>query len=183
MTTGRPLDRREFLTAAGAGTLIVAVGAQGCTRVDEDLRGVERKPTLTITPLAHVRLDDTGTVTVVCHRSEMGQGIRTTMAMVIADELEADWERVVVEQAPGDEKIYGSQNTDGSTSIRDFLPKYRETGATVRLLLEAAAAHFTRVVWRAAIGRDCRCRLSRNRNRLLSSRSHSALFCLKYLCM
>lgn len=140
MTTGRQLDRREFLAAAGAGTLIVAVGAQGCSRVDEDLRGVERKPTLTITPVAHVRLDDTGTVTVVCHRSEMGQGIRTTMAMVIADELEADWERVVVEQAPGDEKVYGSQNTDGSTSIRDFLPKYRETGATVRLLLEAAAA-------------------------------------------
>jgi isoquinoline 1-oxidoreductase beta subunit len=140
MGTGRQLDRREFLAAAGTGTLIVAVGAQGCSRVDEDLRGVERKPTLTITPLAHVRLDDTGTVTVVCHRSEMGQGIRTTMAMVIADELEADWERVVVEQAPGDEKVYGSQNTDGSTSIRDFLPKYRETGATVRLLLEAAAA-------------------------------------------
>ena len=140
MVTGRQLDRREFLAAAGTGTLIVAVGAQGCSRVDEDLRGVERKPTLTITPLAHVRLDDTGTVTVVCHRSEMGQGIRTTMAMVIADELEADWERVVVEQAPGDEKVYGSQNTDGSTSIRDFLPKYRETGATVRLLLEAAAA-------------------------------------------
>ena len=131
MVTGRQLDRREFLAAAGTGTLIVAVGAQGCSRVDEDLRGVERKPTLTITPLAHVRLDDTGTVTVVCHRSEMGQGIRTTMAMVIADELEADWERVVVEQAPGDEKVYGSQNTDGSTSIRDFLPKYRETGATV----------------------------------------------------
>jgi CO/xanthine dehydrogenase Mo-binding subunit len=84
MTTGRQLDRREFLAAAGAGTLLVAVGAPGCSRVDEDLRGVERKPTLTITPLAHVRLDDTGTVTVVCHRSEMGQGIRTTMAMVIA---------------------------------------------------------------------------------------------------
>jgi isoquinoline 1-oxidoreductase beta subunit len=140
MTTGRRLDRREFLAAAGAGTLVVAVGAQACSRVDDDLRGVERKPSLTITPLAHVRLDDTGTVTVVCHRSEMGQGIRTTMAMVIADELEADWERVVVEQAPGDEKVYGSQNTDGSTSIRDFLPQYRETGATVRLLLEAAAA-------------------------------------------
>ena len=133
------VDRREFLAAAGAGSLVLAVGASGCSRVDDDLRGAN-KPTLTITPVAHVRLDDTGTVTVVCHRSEMGQGIRTTMAMVIADELEADWDRVVVEQAPGDEKTYGSQNTDGSTSIRDFLPQYRETGATVRLLLEAAAA-------------------------------------------
>jgi isoquinoline 1-oxidoreductase beta subunit len=134
------LDRREFLTAGGAGTLVLAVGAGGCSRLDRDLRGAAAKPTLTITPVAHVRLDDTGTVTVVCHRSEMGQGIRTTMAMVIADELEADWKRVVVEQAPGDEKTYGSQNTDGSTSIRNFLTQYRETGATVRLLLEAAAA-------------------------------------------
>ena len=140
MASGSKLDRREFLAAAGAGSLVVAVGTLGCSRVDDDLRGAARKPTLTITPVAHVRLDDTGTVTVICHRSEMGQGIRTTMAMVIADELEADWERVVVEQAPGDEKVYGSQNTDGSTSIRDFLPQYRETGATVRLLLEAAAA-------------------------------------------
>jgi isoquinoline 1-oxidoreductase subunit beta len=134
------LDRREFLTAAGAGSLVLAVGAGGCSRLDRDLRGAAAKPTLTITPVAHVRLDDTGTVTVVCHRSEMGQGIRTTMAMVIADELEADWKQVVVEQAPGDEKTYGSQNTDGSTSIRNFLTQYRETGATVRLLLEAAAA-------------------------------------------
>ncbi len=142
------LDRREFLTAAGAGGLVLAVGASGCSRVDDELRGAPAKPTLTITPVAHVRLDDTGTVTVVCHRSEMGQGIRTTMAMAIADELEADWDRVVVEQAPGDEKTYGSQNTDGSTSIRDFLPQYRETGATVRLLLEAAAAQ----QWSVPIG-------------------------------
>jgi isoquinoline 1-oxidoreductase beta subunit len=135
------MDRREFLSAAGSGALVIAVGASGCSRTDDPRPGRAAKPTLTITPVAHVRVDDTGTVTVVCHRSEMGQGIRTTMAMVIADELEADWERVVVDQAPGDEKVYGSQNTDGSTSIRDFLPQYRETGATVRLLLEAAAAH------------------------------------------
>jgi isoquinoline 1-oxidoreductase beta subunit len=140
VASGSNLDRREFLAAAGAGSLVLAIGSQGCSRVDDDLRGAERKPTLTITPVAHVRLDDTGGVTVVCHRSEMGQGIRTTMAMVIADELEADWARVAVEQAPGDEKVYGSQNTDGSTSIRDLLPAYREAGATVRLLLEAAAA-------------------------------------------
>ncbi|HET8624938.1 MAG TPA: molybdopterin cofactor-binding domain-containing protein [Gemmatimonadales bacterium] len=140
MPAGSNMDRREFLAAAGAGSLVFAVGAGGCSRVDDSRPAADTKPTLTITPVAHVRLDDTGSVTVVCHRSEMGQGIRTTMAMVIADELEADWDRVVVDQAPGDEKLYGSQNTDGSTSIRDFLPQYRETGATVRLLLEAAAA-------------------------------------------
>jgi len=59
--------------------------------------------------------------------------------MIIADEMEADWAQCRVEQAVGDPK-YGSQNTDGSTSIRDFLHKYREAGATTRALLEAAAA-------------------------------------------
>ena len=80
-----------------------------------------------------------GMVTIVCHRSEMGQGIRTTMPMIIADEMEADWSKCRVEQADGDDKKYGSQNTDGSTSIREFLTRYREAGATVRALLEDAA--------------------------------------------
>jgi isoquinoline 1-oxidoreductase beta subunit len=62
------------------------------------------------------------------------------MPLIIADEMEADWARCRVEQAVGDEKKYGSQNTDGSTSVRLFLTKYREVGATVRALLEDAAA-------------------------------------------
>src|SRR5579862_4158309 len=62
------------------------------------------------------------------------------MPMIIADEMEADWEKCRVQQAEGNEKKYGSQNTDGSTSIRDILPKYREAGATVRALFEDAAA-------------------------------------------
>ena len=70
----------------------------------------------------------------------MGQGIRTTMPMIIADEMEADWAHCRVAQADGDEAKYGTQNTDGSTSIRDFLSKYREAGATVRALFEDAAA-------------------------------------------
>ena len=70
----------------------------------------------------------------------MGQGIRTTMPLIIADEMEADWSRCRVAQAIGDEKKYGSQNTDGSSSVRLFLSKYRDAGATVRALLEDAAA-------------------------------------------
>ena len=69
----------------------------------------------------------------------MGTGIRTSLPMVVADEMEADWNRVRVEQALGDKK-YGSQNTDGSCSIRDFYDIMRETGATARLMLERAAA-------------------------------------------
>ncbi len=59
--------------------------------------------------------------------------------MVVADELEADWKRVKIEQAIGDAK-YGSQDTDGSDSIRDFYDPMREAGATARMMLESAAA-------------------------------------------
>ena len=97
-------------------------------------------PTSPWEAVAYVTLHPDGTVAIVCHRSEMGQGIRTTMPMIIADEMEADWAKCRVVQADGDDKKYGSQNTDGSTSIRDFLPRYREAGATVRALLEDAAA-------------------------------------------
>jgi len=84
-----------------------------------------------------VELD--GSVIVVVHRSQMGQGIRTSLAMVAADEMEADWKRVRVEQALGNRK-YGDQSTDGSYSIREFYQPFREAGATARLMLERAAA-------------------------------------------
>lgn len=133
------LERREFLRLMGAGGLLLAVGAEGCRKVasEEDLT---RELGGGITPVAYVRLDPSGTVVIICHRSEMGQGIRTTVPMILADEMEADWKRVKVEQALGDHKIYGNQLTDGSTSIREQLPMLRQAGATVRDLLERAAA-------------------------------------------
>ena len=70
----------------------------------------------------------------------MGQGIRSTLAAAVADELGADWARVRIVQADGDEPAYGSQNTDGSHSVTDFLTPLRQMGATARLMLEAAAA-------------------------------------------
>src|SRR5258708_25261033 len=73
-------------------------------------------------PTAFVAIDSTGLVTIVAHRSEMGQGIRTGLPMVIADELEADWSRVHVSQAVGDEATYGGQNTDRPRTIPPFLP-------------------------------------------------------------
>ena len=80
-----------------------------------------------------------GTVTCLAHRSEMGTGIRTGLPRVIADELEADWERVVIQQAVGDKRL-GDQNTDGSNSIRFFFKRMRVAGATARTMLEQAAA-------------------------------------------
>ncbi len=133
------MRRREFVEGLLAGGLVFAVGSTGCRR----LRGApppRALPDGVVEPAVYVRIDDTGAVTVLCHRSEMGQGIRTSLAMAVADELEADWARVKVEQAPGDERTYGDQNTDGSRSIRQFLLPLREAGATARALLEAAAA-------------------------------------------
>ena len=69
----------------------------------------------------------------------MGTGIRTSLAMVLADELDADWHDVRVEQAQGDAK-YGDQNTDGSKSVRLLLNTMREAGATARQMLVTAAA-------------------------------------------
>jgi isoquinoline 1-oxidoreductase beta subunit len=134
------MERREFVQLLGTGGLVLVVSLSGCRRVSDALRGAPKTATTTVTPAAYLRLDDTGTVTVICHRSEMGQGIRTSVAMIVADELDADWSQVKVEQALGDEKTYGSQNTDGSRSIRDFYTALREAGATGRALLEAAAA-------------------------------------------
>ena len=139
--TSLPADmqRRRFVQLLGMGGLVIAAGPLGIRRLD-DAQALADTLADPFSPHVYVKLHDDGTVTIVCHRSEMGQGIRTTMPFIVADEMEADWAHCRVEQAVGDEKKYGSQNTDGSTSIRLFLTKYREAGATVRALLEDAAA-------------------------------------------
>jgi isoquinoline 1-oxidoreductase subunit beta len=87
-----------------------------------------------------IAIGEDGTVTVLCHRSEMGQGVRTSLPMVVADELEADWARVKVAQAPGDEPRFGNQDTDGSRSLRHHFMTFRRMGAAARQMLEQAAA-------------------------------------------
>jgi isoquinoline 1-oxidoreductase subunit beta len=91
-------------------------------------------------PLAFVSIAPDGTVTIVCHRSEMGQGVRTGMPLIVADELEADWARVKIAQATGDEAKYGNQDTDGSRSTRHGFVPMRQVGAAARMMLEEAAA-------------------------------------------
>lgn len=90
-------------------------------------------------PSVYLGIEPDGTVLIIAHRSEMGTGIRTALPMVVADELEADWKRVKIQQAIGDVK-YGSQNTDGSNSIKSFYQPMRQAGATARLMLELAAS-------------------------------------------
>ncbi|UTA46775.1 molybdopterin-dependent oxidoreductase [Simiduia sp. 21SJ11W-1] len=89
-----------------------------------------------------VHLDTDGTVTLVAHRSEMGQGIRTSLPQIIADEMEADWSKVKIVQALGD-KQYGNQNTDGSRSVVGFYQIMREMGAAAKAMLcQAGANHW-----------------------------------------
>ena len=132
----RQLSRRDFLKTGGV--FVLGVSLYGC--------GKEKVPGLTKSassepwsPDVYVSFDADGTVYIISHRSEMGQGIRTGLPAVLADEMEADWGRVRVEQALGDAK-YGNQNTDGSWSVRGFMQRMREAGATVRLMLEQSAA-------------------------------------------
>ncbi|WP_439543562.1 molybdopterin cofactor-binding domain-containing protein [Hyphomicrobium sp.] len=91
-------------------------------------------------PHIFIAIDKSGDVTIVTHRAEMGTGIRTSLPMVVADEMEADWSRVRLAQAEGDEPKYGNQDTDGSRSMRHFIQPMRQCGAAMRQMLEAAAA-------------------------------------------
>lgn len=88
-----------------------------------------------------IHIDANGLVTIVNNRAEMGQGIRTSLVMVAADELGADWDRVRAEQADGDQDKFGNQNTDGSRSMRHWYDPMRRAAAAARLMLEQAAAN------------------------------------------
>ncbi|MFP2908639.1 molybdopterin cofactor-binding domain-containing protein [Pyxidicoccus sp. 3LFB2] len=92
-----------------------------------------------LNPNAFVHVAPDGLVTIVCHRSEMGQGIRSSLPVLIADELGADMARVRIVQADGN-TAYGDQNTDGSNSVRGIYEDMRRAGATARTMLVAAAA-------------------------------------------
>ncbi len=137
------VSRRRFLQGASAlGGLVLAVGVPLPARsADPPKYGADGMPHGWVdNPLVFVAIGEDGIVSIVCHRSEMGQGVRTGMPMIVADELEADWARVRVVQAPGDEARYGNQDTDGSRSTRHFFMPMRRCGAAARQMLEAAAA-------------------------------------------
>ena len=136
------LSRRSLLGAIPAAGLILAVGLpRAALAVDVPKYGVDSMPHGWVDdPLVFVAIGTDGTVTITCHRQEMGQGVRTSLPMVVADELDADWSRVRVRQAQGDEARFGNQDTDGSRSMRHFFAPMRHCGAAARTMLEQAAA-------------------------------------------
>ena len=127
------VSRRSFL--AGTAAFVVAMQV-----VPAHAYKTYKHGGIVAKPHVFVSIDPDGTVTIVAHRSEMGTGSRTSIPMVIADEMEADWGRVKVVQAEGDEPKYGNQDTDGSRSLRHHIQPARDIGASVRLMLEQAAA-------------------------------------------
>jgi len=134
------VSRRSMLQAAGG--LVLCVTATGTVVAQQAKQfGADAMPGGTVdNPLTFIQIAADGTVTLVAHRVEMGTGVRTTLPMVVADEMEARWERVRVVQAEANETRYGNQNVDGSRSIRHFLAPMRRAGAAARQMLEAAAA-------------------------------------------
>jgi isoquinoline 1-oxidoreductase beta subunit len=93
-----------------------------------------------VDPRVFVAVAPDGTVTILAHRSEMGTGVRTSLPLIVAEEMEADWSKVKVQQAHGDEVKFGNQDTDGSRSTRHYLIPMRQIGASARVMLEQAAA-------------------------------------------
>jgi isoquinoline 1-oxidoreductase beta subunit len=134
------VSRRRFLGgvfSTGAFVLASQVLPRSAWAQDPMVR--TRAQSAPLNPSVYLGIEPDGTVFIVTHRSEMGTGIRTTLPLVAADELDADWSRVRIEQGLGDPK-YGDQNTDGSRSIRDFYDAFRQAGAAARSMLVSAAA-------------------------------------------
>jgi isoquinoline 1-oxidoreductase beta subunit len=128
------VTRRDFLGGVfSAGALVLGASVLALKPVPAAASDSTWQPSV------YLGLEPDGRVIIIAHRSEMGTGIRTALPMIVAEELDADWSRVKIEQAIGDAK-YGSQDTDGSESIRDFYDPMREAGATARTMVESAAA-------------------------------------------
>ena len=137
MKTIKNVSRRSFVKSVGLASsgLILACN----TSIFSDKEKNELKNLTNFNPNLFVQLNSDGSLILVASRSEMGNGVRTSLTSVIADEMEADWNMVQVKQATGDAK-YGDQNTDGSRSIRYLYETMRQMGATAKAMLITAAA-------------------------------------------
>ena len=144
------VSRRSFLKSSAAVTgFVLALQLVPVRSALAYATGAAAMPHGTVNdPHVFIAIDPSGTVSIIAHRSEMGTGSRTSLPMIVAEELEADWSRVRIVQAPGDEPRYGNQDTDGSRSIRHFIQPMRQCGAAMRQMLEEAAAK----QWGVAVG-------------------------------
>ena len=139
MSPIRNVSRRGFLKGVLSGGALV-LGARFVPKVVEATPIADTPADrAAFHPNVFLGIETDGTIYIIAHRSEMGNGSRTALPRVLADELDADWNRVRIVQAVGDPR-YGSQETDASRSIHEFFDLMREVGATARLMLVRAAA-------------------------------------------
>ena len=129
------VNRRSFIKLMGLASGGILLGCN----VSSDKKEFIPQADGAFTPNLFVQIKKDGNIILMASRSEMGQGIKTSLASAIADELEADWKYITVKQATGDAK-YGNQNTDGSRSVRTLLEPMRKMGATAKAMLITAAA-------------------------------------------
>jgi len=137
------LSRRNLLAGAFAGGFMFAfqLPVRAANEPTQPPDTTEGK----FAPNAFIRIDTTGKTTLVMPQVEMGQGIYTAIAMILAEELDADYAQITLEHAPPSDKLYGNpifiiQATGGSTSVRAFWKPLRNAGATARAMLVQAAA-------------------------------------------
>jgi isoquinoline 1-oxidoreductase subunit beta len=143
----RKLERRDFLkiSVAASGGLLIGFRFPGISALASAQSSSEQPASATtFMPNAFVRIGTDERVTVIVNHSEMGQGVYTSLPMLLADELDADWTKVGFEAAPVDPKYnhpaFGVQMTGGSSSVYSGLQQFREAGAAARSMLIAAAA-------------------------------------------
>lgn len=136
------ISRRAVLKSLGiAGGLVLAAPVMSRQAFAGYETGAGKMPHgVVVDPRVFVAIAPDGLVTIMAHRSEMGTGVRTSLPLIVAEEMEANWSHVKVQQAPGDEVKYGNQDTDGSRSTRHYLLPMRRIGASARVMLENAAA-------------------------------------------
>jgi isoquinoline 1-oxidoreductase beta subunit len=152
------VSRRSVLKSLGiAGGFVLAAPLMSRQAFAAYQTGADKMPHGTVVdPRVFVAIASDGTVTIVAHRSEMGTGVRTSLPLIVAEEMEADWSRVKVQQAQGDEVKYGNQDTDGSRSTRHYLIPMREIGASARVMRQALERAGVRSQGRESRGGSCR---------------------------
>src|SRR5881398_2251361 len=139
MSAAPEITRREFLEAAGVASLVIGFHLPAAGG-----RAGRPAPAAPLAPNAWLRIGADESVLVMVDRSEMGQGVATSLPMLLAEELEADWSKIKIEFAPADKAytnpMFGMQGTGGSRSVRAAYTPLRKAGAAAREMLVAAAA-------------------------------------------
>ena len=131
-----PMGRRSFFKLAGAGAAGLVLGF----RLGDTAFAAEAADGAPQTLNAFIRIAPDNTITIYSKAPEIGQGIKTSFGVIIAEELDADWARVVMEQADINTAVYGYQGAGGSTSIPRAWDQLRQAGAGAKAMLVAAAA-------------------------------------------